>query len=170
MRAVIYCRVSTGEQDPQNQLLVLRSWAEQQGHTTTGEYLDVACGARRREKLDDVFDGTRRRRSQRSGGRHACPTLPVVNNVFAEAKGRFHNCLTQSQFCWWLLGAHSAEQESGYPSICSTTVRSSLPMTQHLVPGRYQQVSPALPPGKSQQWVHLSPAVLASGLTCSRTS
>ncbi len=62
MRVVIYCRVSTGEQDTQNQLLVLRRWAEQQGYSITAEYLDIASGARRREKLDDVFDGARRRR------------------------------------------------------------------------------------------------------------
>jgi putative DNA-invertase from lambdoid prophage Rac len=62
MRVVVYCRVSTEEQQPENQVLELRRWAEQQGYTVVGEYLDVASGARRREKIDDVFDAARHRR------------------------------------------------------------------------------------------------------------
>lgn len=52
MKVLTYCRVSTEEQQPETQLLELRRWAEQQGHTVTCEYLDIASGARRREKLD----------------------------------------------------------------------------------------------------------------------
>ncbi len=62
MRICTYCRVSTEDQHPENQLLELRRWAEQQGHTVTHEYVDFASGARRREKLDDLFEEARHRR------------------------------------------------------------------------------------------------------------
>jgi putative DNA-invertase from lambdoid prophage Rac len=61
MRVVTYCRVSTDDQTPENQTIELRRWAEQQGHTVVREHLDIASGARRREKLDDVFDSARHR-------------------------------------------------------------------------------------------------------------
>ena len=61
MRVVTYCRVSTDDQTPENQTMELKRWAEQQGHAVIREYVDIASGARRREKLDDVFDGARHR-------------------------------------------------------------------------------------------------------------
>ena len=61
MRVVTYCRVSTDDQTPENQTIELKRWAEQQRHTVVREYVDIASGARRREKLDDVFDGARHR-------------------------------------------------------------------------------------------------------------
>lgn len=62
MRVAIYTRVSTDAQDVANQLLELRTWAERQHHSVVAEYQDIASGARRREHLDDLFDGARRRR------------------------------------------------------------------------------------------------------------
>lgn len=62
MRVATYCRVSTDDQQPENQTAELRRWAEAEGHTVAYEYTEVASGARRREKLDDVFDLARRRR------------------------------------------------------------------------------------------------------------
>ena len=38
MRASIYVRVSTGEQDTANQLSVLKDWAQQRGYEVTGVY------------------------------------------------------------------------------------------------------------------------------------
>jgi len=38
MRASIYVRVSTGQQDTANQLLVLKDWAQQRGFEVTGVY------------------------------------------------------------------------------------------------------------------------------------
>ena len=62
MKAAVYCRVSTVEQDPENQLQELRRWAETQGYAVVREYIDFASGARRRERLDDLFDDARHRR------------------------------------------------------------------------------------------------------------
>ncbi|MBI4329746.1 MAG: recombinase family protein [Chloroflexi bacterium] len=62
MRVALYARVSTGGQDVTNQLPVLRQWAGAQGHTVGGEYTDVASGARRRERLDDLFEDARKRK------------------------------------------------------------------------------------------------------------
>ncbi len=62
MRVTCYCRVSTEDQQPDNQIKELRQWAEAQGYTVAYEYTEFASGARRREKLDDVFDLARRRR------------------------------------------------------------------------------------------------------------
>ena len=61
-KVALYCRVSTDTQESDNQLLELRRWAESQGHAVVSEYVDVASGARRRERLDDLFDDARRRR------------------------------------------------------------------------------------------------------------
>jgi putative DNA-invertase from lambdoid prophage Rac len=61
VRVFTYCRVSTEDQHPENQLRELRRWAEQQGHTVAHEYVDFASGARRREQLDDLFDAARHR-------------------------------------------------------------------------------------------------------------
>jgi putative DNA-invertase from lambdoid prophage Rac len=60
-RAVIYARVSTDDQSPLNQIAELRRWAEEQRYEVVGEYVDFASGARRRERLDDLFEDARRR-------------------------------------------------------------------------------------------------------------
>ncbi|MBI4200727.1 MAG: recombinase family protein [Chloroflexi bacterium] len=62
MKLALYTRVSTDTQDATNQVLELRAWADRMGHTIVAEYEDVASGARRREKLDDLFDAARRRK------------------------------------------------------------------------------------------------------------
>lgn len=62
MKVALYCRVSTDEQNPTNQVAELRQWAEQQGHEIVAEYVDFASGARRRERLDDLFADARRHR------------------------------------------------------------------------------------------------------------
>lgn len=62
MRVALYARVSTEGQETDNQLGVLREWAESAGHTVTDEYVDVASGARRRERLDDLYAAAQRRR------------------------------------------------------------------------------------------------------------
>lgn len=62
MRVALYCRVSTEDQDPHNQLRALRAWAEREGYQVVGEYVDIASGARRRERLDDLFDDAKHRR------------------------------------------------------------------------------------------------------------
>lgn len=61
-KLALYCRVSTDAQESDNQLLELHQWGESQGHTVVAEYIDIASGARRRERLDDLFDDARRRR------------------------------------------------------------------------------------------------------------
>jgi DNA invertase Pin-like site-specific DNA recombinase len=62
VRLAFYTRVSTNTQEVANQLLELRAWTEHQGHTIVAEYQDIASGARRRERLDDLFDDARRRK------------------------------------------------------------------------------------------------------------
>lgn len=62
MKVALYCRCSTEEQDPLNQVRELRAWATSQGYEGVGEYVDIASGARRRERLDDLFEDARRRR------------------------------------------------------------------------------------------------------------
>ena len=61
-KVALYCRVSTDTQESDNQLLELRQWGDSQGHVVVAEYIDIASGARRRERLDDLFDDARRRR------------------------------------------------------------------------------------------------------------
>ncbi|MBU2008664.1 MAG: recombinase family protein [Chloroflexi bacterium] len=56
MKAAIYARVSTDDQEPANQVLELRRWAEGQGYAVVAEYVDFASRARRRERLDDLFE------------------------------------------------------------------------------------------------------------------
>lgn len=62
MKVAIYARVSTDDQEPANQLAELKRWAEGQGYAVVAEYVDFASGARRRERLDDLFDDARRRK------------------------------------------------------------------------------------------------------------
>lgn len=63
MKIYIYARVSTkDEQDPENQLLRLREWAERSEHEIVGEYIDRASGANQhRPGLDEMMDGARKR-------------------------------------------------------------------------------------------------------------
>ncbi|MGH7859021.1 MAG: recombinase family protein [Candidatus Binatia bacterium] len=64
MRCAIYCRVSTGDQDPGMQLDELREYVERRGWSIAGEYVDVAVsGTRdRRPELDRLWVDARRRR------------------------------------------------------------------------------------------------------------
>lgn len=59
VKVAVYSRVSTLEQDPTNQVMELRQWVEHQGHEVVAEYVDIASGVRRRERLDDLFDDAR---------------------------------------------------------------------------------------------------------------
>jgi putative DNA-invertase from lambdoid prophage Rac len=45
-RVAIYARVSTADQTADNQLRVLRAWAESRGHDVVGEFVDVMSGRR----------------------------------------------------------------------------------------------------------------------------
>ena len=62
MKAAIYIRVSTDEQDASNQRRELAEWITKEGHVLTSVYQDIASGARRREHLDDLYDDARRKR------------------------------------------------------------------------------------------------------------
>jgi DNA invertase Pin-like site-specific DNA recombinase len=46
MRVAIYTRVSTAEQDNENQLISLREYGERQGHHMVGEYIDICSGGK----------------------------------------------------------------------------------------------------------------------------
>ena len=61
-RVAIYTRVSTDDQDAENQARQLREWAKSEGHKIVAEHSDVASGARHRESLDDLYDAARDRR------------------------------------------------------------------------------------------------------------
>jgi DNA invertase Pin-like site-specific DNA recombinase len=62
-RAAIYCRVSTGEQNVNTQLLDLREMAKQRGYEIVQEYSDVISGAKsKRPGLDQLMADARRRR------------------------------------------------------------------------------------------------------------
>lgn len=61
MIAALYARVSTADQDPQNQLIRLREYAKSKGWMTT-EYIDVASGAnQRRPGLDMMLQDCKKR-------------------------------------------------------------------------------------------------------------
>ena len=61
MKVALYVRVSTGRQEVQNQLVDLRSYCEQHGHTIVGEYVDVMSGAsRKRPGFARLFDDAHR--------------------------------------------------------------------------------------------------------------
>jgi len=57
MKAAIYARVSTGEQDNENQLAELRKFARKQGWTVAREYVDTVTGSgkRAREQFDAMM-------------------------------------------------------------------------------------------------------------------
>ena len=62
-RAVIYCRVSTGDQHLETQLLDLRELAKQRGLEVVREYTDVISGAKaKRPGLDQLMSDARRHR------------------------------------------------------------------------------------------------------------
>lgn len=62
-RAAIYARVSTGQQDTENQLRVLRDVAERAGWGIVHEYRETASGAStRRPELDRMLADAARRR------------------------------------------------------------------------------------------------------------
>jgi DNA invertase Pin-like site-specific DNA recombinase len=62
-RAVLYSRVSTGEQNVETQLLDLRELAKQRGLKIVHEYTDVISGAKsKRPGLDNLMSDARRHR------------------------------------------------------------------------------------------------------------
>ena len=63
MKAALYARVSTLDQEPENQLQELRSYAEARGWTIS-EYIDkgVSGAKDRRPALDELIRDARRRR------------------------------------------------------------------------------------------------------------
>ena len=62
-RAALYCRVSTGDQHLETQLLDLRELAKQRGLEIVREYSDVISGAKsKRPGLDSLMSDARRRR------------------------------------------------------------------------------------------------------------
>jgi DNA invertase Pin-like site-specific DNA recombinase len=62
-RAAVYCRVSTGDQHLETQLLDLRELAKQRGLEIVREYSDVISGAKsKRPGLDSLMSDARRRR------------------------------------------------------------------------------------------------------------
>jgi putative DNA-invertase from lambdoid prophage Rac len=63
VRAAVYARVSTFDQEPENQLLELRRYVEARGWTTAEEYVDRLSGAKdRRPGLDRLLHDAKRRR------------------------------------------------------------------------------------------------------------
>jgi DNA invertase Pin-like site-specific DNA recombinase len=62
-RAALYCRVSTGDQHLETQLLDLRELAKQRGLEIVREYSDVISGAKsKRPGLDSLMSDARRHR------------------------------------------------------------------------------------------------------------
>jgi DNA invertase Pin-like site-specific DNA recombinase len=67
MRVAIYGRVSTDDkgQDPENQLLELRAWSANSGHTVSGEYIDHVSGRKgteKRRRFAALFDDAAKRK------------------------------------------------------------------------------------------------------------
>jgi DNA invertase Pin-like site-specific DNA recombinase len=62
-RAVLYARVSTGDQHPETQLLDLRQMAKQRGYEIGQEYVDTISGSKaKRPSLDRLLADARRHR------------------------------------------------------------------------------------------------------------
>jgi DNA invertase Pin-like site-specific DNA recombinase len=62
-RAVLYARVSTGDQHPETQLLDLRQMAKQRGYEIVQEYVDTISGSKaKRPSLDRLLADARRHR------------------------------------------------------------------------------------------------------------
>lgn len=66
VRVCLYARVSTNDngQDPINQMMQLRSWAEEQGHQVVEEYVDTGSGAAPRAELQRLLADARLRHFQ----------------------------------------------------------------------------------------------------------
>jgi DNA invertase Pin-like site-specific DNA recombinase len=63
MRVAIYSRVSTADQDNQNQLTQLREYCERQGYQIVQEYVEVCSGGKaRRQKFNKMFEDARQRK------------------------------------------------------------------------------------------------------------
>jgi DNA invertase Pin-like site-specific DNA recombinase len=64
MRCAVYARVSTTDQEPENQLTELRRYAEARGWTLTKEYIDrgISGAKDRRPALDDLLRAAKRRK------------------------------------------------------------------------------------------------------------
>lgn len=63
MKAALYARVSTPEQDPDNQVSKLREFAAAGGHQIVAEYVDVESGRRSgRRRFQAMLHDARRRR------------------------------------------------------------------------------------------------------------
>ena len=61
-KAALYCRISTGDQNLDTQLLDLREMAKQRGFELVGEYTDVISGGKaKRSGLDRLIADARRR-------------------------------------------------------------------------------------------------------------
>ena len=59
-RVALYCRVSTGDQHLETQLLDLREMAKQRGYEVVHEYADIISGAKsKRPGLDQLLDARR---------------------------------------------------------------------------------------------------------------
>jgi DNA invertase Pin-like site-specific DNA recombinase len=62
-RAVLYCRISTGDQHLETQLLDLREMAKQRGYEVVREFTDIISGSKsRRPGLDQLMADARRHR------------------------------------------------------------------------------------------------------------
>jgi DNA invertase Pin-like site-specific DNA recombinase len=62
-KAVLYARVSTGDQHPETQLLDLRQMAQQRGYEIIQEYVDIISGSKaKRPGLDNLLADARRHR------------------------------------------------------------------------------------------------------------
>lgn len=62
-RAILYARVSTGDQNPETQLLDLRQMAQQRGYEIIQEYVDTISGSKsKRPGLDRLMIDARRHR------------------------------------------------------------------------------------------------------------
>jgi DNA invertase Pin-like site-specific DNA recombinase len=63
LRVAVYSRVSTSDQDNENQLAQLRQYCEKQGYLITTEYVDVASGGKSdRQQFKQMFlDASQRR-------------------------------------------------------------------------------------------------------------
>ena len=56
MKVVLYARVSKAlDQNPENQLIALRQWAEQAGHEVEGEYVDAISSKDTRPQKEEVL-------------------------------------------------------------------------------------------------------------------
>jgi DNA invertase Pin-like site-specific DNA recombinase len=63
LRVAIYSRVSTSEQDNENQLAQLRQYCDRQGYLITSEYVDVCSGGKaERQQFKQMFEAASQRR------------------------------------------------------------------------------------------------------------